>query len=301
MLLNTDQTNCYSELGEEIPCPGSGLDAENRSVPEVTGRRFEIAGDIVTDGRTGQHWSRNASPATFPMSWREAFEYIEGLNASKFLGRNDWRLPDRRELFSLISHQYINPSLPEAHPFTDVFSGYYWTSSPCSRLGNQAWYIHLGGGRVYRGIKENSYMVWPVAGGQPDGKYPPGRFTAGGNTVLDRLTRRMWRASDDGTRPVTWQGAIDGIAALNRRRAEGFDDWRLPNIRELESLVDLDRHSPALPGDFGPDRVAEGYWSSTTSVYETRYAWVLYSRDGAVGVGFKPQADFGFWAVRNET
>lgn len=36
------------------------------------------------------------------------------------------------------------------------------------------------------------------------------------------------------------------------------------------------------------------YWSSTTSMYESRYAWVLYMRDGAVGVGFKPLSEFFF-------
>jgi hypothetical protein len=41
------------------------------------------------------------------------------------------------------------------------------------------------------------------------------------------------------------------------------------------------------------------YWSSTTSMYETRYAWALYMRDGAVGVGFKSLSEFYLWPVRN--
>lgn len=254
----------------------------------------------MADRRTGLLWSRNASPATFPMPWMEAFEYTEGLNASQYLGRNDWRLPDRRELYSLISHQNINPALQEAHPFTDVFSGYYWTASPCSRLINQAWYIHMGGGRIYRGIKENSYMVWPVAGEPVDRYSRPDRFNAKGNTVLDRLIRRMWRMpSGDMSKPVKWQEALEMIDAFNRCQADGFGNWRIPNIRELESLVDLEQHSPALPECFRVGQIAEGYWSSTTSVYEARYAWVLYSQDGAVGVGFKPQSDFFVWAIRD--
>jgi len=48
------------------------------------------------------------------------------------------------------------------HPFTNIFTGYYWTSSSCARLPNQAWYIHLGGARVFKGMKYGSYMVWPV-------------------------------------------------------------------------------------------------------------------------------------------
>jgi hypothetical protein len=71
------------------------------------------------------------------------------------------------------------------------------------------------------------------------------------------------------------------------------------NIRELESLVDLNCHSPALESDHPFEHTAEGYWSATTSIYETRYAWVLYPRDGAVGVGYKPLREFCASAVRN--
>jgi hypothetical protein len=75
--------------------------------------------------------------------------------------------------------------------------------------------------------------------------------------------------------------------------------WRLPNIRELESLVDLNCHSPALESGHSFEHTADGDWSATTGIYETRYAWVLYPRDGAVGVGYKPLREFCASAVRN--
>ncbi len=300
ILLNTDQMNCYNAHGNEIPCFGSGQDAENRPAPEAPAVRFLFKDGVVIDKLTGLNWSRSASPATFPMSWREAFKYVRELNFSGYLGINAWRLPTRRELYSLISHRFINPSLHEAHPFTDVFPGYYWTASPCSRLANQAWYIHLGGGRVYRGIKDNSYMVWPVAGPLPNQTNPSDRFAIYKNTVLDRLTDRRWLIyAAETNKAVTWEEAITIINTLNAKTAAGYDDWRLPNIRELESLVDLSLHSPALARKFFPRSVAEGYWSATTSAYETRYAWVLYPKDGAIGVGFKHLPEFCVWAVRD--
>jgi len=109
----------------------------------------------------------------------------------------------------------------------------------------------------------------------------------------------MWRRpADSAGFPVTWQEALETVKAMNRPAAGGYNDWRLPNIRELESLADMNSHSPALLPDHPFDGVADGYWSSTTSVYEPRYAWVLYTRDGAVGVGFKAKSDFHAWAVR---
>jgi hypothetical protein len=299
LLLETDQTECYNASGHTVPCDGSGQDAESSRIRNEQTARFDVQGEVVIDRATGLTWNRNASPATFPLSWAETFEYVNGLNRSGYHGIDDWRLPRRRELFSLISHQQINPALPDGHPFSDVFSGYYWTSSACRRLSDQAWYIHLGGGRIYRGRKHGAYMLWPVAGPQQNEGPQSNRFIVENTTVLDRLTDRMWLASfDEMERPLKWEKALATIDALNTQKAGGCADWRLPNIRELESLVDLNRHSPALPADQPFAHIAEGYWSSTTSNYEKRYAWVLYPRDGAVGVGYKSLPEFCVWAVR---
>jgi hypothetical protein len=83
---------------------------------------------------------------------------------------------------SLISHQYVNPALPDGHPFTDVFSGYYWTASACRRLTDQAWCIHMGG-CIYRGMKYSSYMVWPVAAPNRNDRQISNRFLIKNRTV----------------------------------------------------------------------------------------------------------------------
>jgi hypothetical protein len=298
-ILETDQEECYNKSGHLIPCAGSGQDAESKRIRNEQTAGFDVHSGVVIDRATGLIWPQNASPATFPMSWAEAFEYVARLNRVGYHGIFDWRLPCRRELFSLISHQQTNPALPHGHPFIDVFSGYYWTSSECRRLADQAWYIHIGGGRIYRGMKHGSYMLWPVTGPQSNDEASSKRFMVENVTVRDRFTGRVWLGSfDEIERPLSWEKALATIRALNAHKAGGYEDWRLPNIRELESLVDLNRHSPALPADHPFAHVAEGYWSSTTSTYEKRYAWVLYPRDGAVGVGYKSLPEFCALAVR---
>jgi hypothetical protein len=301
-ILKTDQTHCYDESGQNVPCSGSGQDGEVNQVQGAQVNRFESRAGVVTDRVTGLRWSQNASLATYPLSWAEALEYLDHLNRTRYQGIDSWRLPYRRELFSLISHEHINPALPHGHPFTEVFSGYYWTSSECRRLTDQAWYIHLGGGRIYRGMKNNAYMVWPVSSFDPQKKIVSGRFEIKSSTAYDRLTERMWLRAFDGLgKPLNWEKALKTIDVLNAKNVAGHADWRLPNIRELESLVDLNRHSPALAAGHPFEYDADGYWSATTSVYEKRYAWVLYPRDGAVGVGYKPLREFCASAVRSET
>lgn len=129
--------------------------------------------------------------------------------------------------------------------------------------------------------------------------WPEPRFLLHEDTVIDRLTGLMWtKDANCATKAVSWQLAIDAIKTMNAAEAYGHGDWRLPNIRELESLTDMGSHTPALPAAHPFKRVQEWYWSSTTSTYEPRYAWVLYQVDGAVGVGYKQYSEFFVWAVR---
>jgi hypothetical protein len=295
--------------------------------------RFHTGENTVLDTGTGLMWTRDAAPAEFPLSWGEALAFIREMNASRFAGHADWKLPHRRELFSLVSHEAINPSLPTDHPFENVFHGYYWTSTTCARLPDQAWYIHLGGARVFKGMKYNAYMVWPVrvaaegkesvlqtgqqrcydAGGKviqcretgQDGELQSGhsiqgpRFEARDGLVHDALTGLTWlQDANLDSAAVDWPSALARVQRMNKTRAHGFSDWRLPTIGELERLTDLDCHSPALPASHPFFHVQDYYWSTTTSAYDSQYAWVLYTRDGVVGVGYKPLKEFYVWPVR---
>ena len=297
-------------------------------------KRFLEQDEVVLDMNKGLMWTKNSCLSDFPMTWSEALSFIKELNYSKLYGYGDWKLPNRRELFSLMSHEAVNPSLPPGHPFINVFTGYYWTSTSCARLPDQAWYIHLGGARVFKGMKYGSYMVWPVRiadhvnhqvfrTGQrncydengdvtdcdntgQDGEIQSGlqwnkpRFIENTYSVYDNATNLMWlKSANYFNDMLDWKSAFDFIEKMNREYKYGYNDWRLPSIVELETLTDMSQHSPALPVDHRFVNVQEFYWSSTTSMYDFHYAWVLYLKDGAVGVGYKPLSEFYLWPVRS--
>jgi hypothetical protein len=130
--------------------------------------------------------------------------------------------------------------------------------------------------------------------------WPDPRFTDyGDGTVRDNLTGLIWlkNANCPGDNRLTWQGALDFVADINRRVNDCGDiskagdnqtDWRLPNIRELTSLVDYSQVNPALP--FGhPFTNFSGrmlYWSSTTDANNPALAFVVDFVFGNVGNGF---------------
>ena len=307
--IQTDQTQCYDEAGNIIACPGTGQDAAYRAGRVWPNPRFFEKSDTVTDTLTGLMWPQNAGLFEFPLSFNEALDAVEEMNRARMFGLSDWRLPERHELFSLVSHANINPALPADNPFLNVFPGYYWTATHCARFVRQAWYIHLGGGRVVKGMKNSSYMVWPVRriyekNQSADGFAGSGglknRFTLDRETFFDRCTGLMWaKNADIASGPVRWMDALKTIKAINKNKEYGYTDWRLPNIRELDSMTDMDRHSPAVAGYDRFENIQPFYWSSTTSIYDPAYAWALYTEDGNLGVGYKSNPEFFVWCVRD--
>jgi hypothetical protein len=323
--LNTGQVTCHDISGRRVACQQSGQDPEfSAGVAWPIPRFMEAGQGLVSDRLTGLIWTRDANPAQFPLSWQEAFEYVAELNAGRFLGFEDWRLPNRRELRSLISHQTKKPALPEDHTFQNFFQGWYWSSTTAAISPSHAWYVHLEGGRMFYGHKQQSFLVWPLRGeskllpatGQTecydaagsriaclgsgqDGEqqkgiaWPKPRFDLPeSGWVRDRLTGLLWRQDADLSRePLNWGQAL--AAARNTGHA------RLPTINELESLVDCSRHSPSLPEKHPFSQVREAYWSSTTSLFEPDWAWALYLNKGACGVGQKKDPHFYVWLVRD--
>ena len=91
--------------------------------------------------------------------------------------------------------------------------------------------------------------------------------------------------------------ALDAVSHINSIFPAGRDSWRLPTINELESLVDVKTHTPALPEDHPFVDVQNTYCSSTSSAFEPDWAMVLHLNKGAVGVGRKNLFNFFVWGV----
>jgi hypothetical protein len=143
------------------------------------------------------------------------------------------------------------------------------------------------------------------AGTGQDGELRAGlaRFDVdnGDGTITDHLTGLMWeKLSDDGsihdkdTGYLNHAGAFVKIDALNSAAFAGHNDWRLPNRRELDSIIDLGRYNPAVPPVFHQGCVASCtvltcsctrnhiYWSSSTSHTTNTNVWVVNSIDGDI-------------------
>lgn len=96
-------------------------------------------------------------------------------------------------------------------------------------------------------------------------------------TIVDASTGLMWQKLEGGKR--SWEEAILFCEKLT---LADHDDWRLPDINELVSLVDRTRHDPAVDRQFFPDVASSVYWSSSTSPGNTEFAWFVSFYSGNV-------------------
>ena len=132
------------------------------------------------------------------------------------------------------------------------------------------------------------------------------RFSINGDqTVTDNLTGLMWAQNADlPIQDISWQQALDYPAAMNSANGGagtlGHNDWRLPDIGELESLVDRSRSYPALPAGHPFTGVQSAYyWSSTPTSGSFSY---IFGVDFGDGIRYgEHKYNFGFvWPVRGE-
>ena len=182
-----------SSVGSIVEVPGTGQrytfypgdDGDLKmGLTWPTPRLTDNNDETVTDRLTGLMWIKNANlmlsrdPAFDTTQWVDgavpwitALEYVHKLNNENYLGFNDWRLPNRNELASLVDFSEANKALPERSPFVNLtgynFEGYYWTSTSRADETDQAWILSfhdglMGGGNALSYVKTRDLLVWPV-------------------------------------------------------------------------------------------------------------------------------------------
>lgn len=130
--------------------------------------------------------------------------------------------------------------------------------------------------------------------------WPNPRFTVGTGAkvacVTDKLTGLMWMRTPDSI-PTTWANAL---TVANNLTLCGFSDWRLPNINELESLLnsEVDNQATFLNAQGFTGVQVDGYhWSSSSYAGSAALAWVVHLLDGHVYALSKSNSNY-VWPVR---
>ncbi len=286
-IVDTGQTRCY-DSSKEIAYPKSGATYAGQDA-QYTGNAMRYTDNkdgTITDEVTGLIWEK--TPDFKKRSWDDAQRHAKAL---KLAGKTDWRMPTMKELFSIAHFEgnqhtrtpYIDKAFDfhwptEADGGRDM-DGQYWSSNKylgtTMRSDASAFGFNFADGRIkgypVSGRKTGKLFLRCVRGSA----YGENNFVENKDgTITDKATGLIWTTKTS-TKPMDWPTALKYAEGLT---FAGKSDWRLPNIKELQSLVDYDRapeakdkskRGPAINPIFQLADPGAWCWSSTTHL-ETR-------------------------------
>ncbi len=246
----------------------------------------------------------------------DASAYVAAVNASQLCGFSDWRLPSAQELQGLVD--YSRTSAPLVNPtwFANASADLHWAAEPFAPDASFAWAVQWGltGGNVVRIDRAQRHAVRLVRGAVPGGT----RFTtstvaygadAANNVVNDGWTGLQWRRCEQGR---TWNGSTCTGTASSYLQEAALDHarqqsgWRMPNAKELASLVMRGQKTPLLldPTAFAGAQAGAVWsstpmlplWSTQPSIGGPRFAFLVSFATGDVQANV--DRSYGSFAVR---
>lgn len=304
-IVGTDQSTAFDNYSEiSVPSLGDAFSGQNANYPGKVPSYTNNSDGTVTDNVTGLMWQQSFDhngdgliDVDDKLTYDQILKLLEG--GFSFAGYDDWRLPDIKEMYSLIlfSGRDIDPlssSTDDLIPFINdnVFAFNYGDLNAGERLIDMqcattsvyvsdevkktVFGVNFADGRIkgygtqkMGGEKLFNYLL--VRGNDSYGKNE--LVDNGDGTISDHATGLMWMKDDNGV-GVAWE---DALAYAEGKEFAGYTDWRLPDAKELHSIVDYSR-SPASTESAAIDEVFNcseitneagqkdfpWYWSSTT-------------------------------------
>ena len=343
-VIDTGQGKCYDN-DVEIPCPADGPFFGQDSQYTGLEPSFTANSDgTVSDNNTGLTWQQTPDVngdgkinAADKLTYTAAGEHCEKLELA---GQSDWRLPDIKTLASLMDFLGTDPSgatgTISVVPFLD--STYFGFAYGDSAAGERITDVQFASSSTYADTKTSAGLMdfavnfatgrieaYGSSGGggiekkffvlcvRRDNAYGANRFSDNGDeTILDQATGLVWQKADS-AKGLNWQ---DALAYCEDLSLAGKDDWRLPDAKSLQSLVDYSRspsttQSAAIDALFSVSAINNEagqidfpyYWTSTSladfSGKDAKGAYIAFGR--AMGYLNKTWVDLhGAGALRSE-
>lgn len=321
-IVDTGQRRFYDDAAEIAgPAAGTRFYGQDAAYHGLAPSYRDNGDGTITDLSTGLMWQKDPGDKVV---WEAA---KLGATSCTLGGHTDWRVPTIKELYSLVQFSGTDPNLHEEArsqtliPFIDAQTFVFHYGDPLRNervIDAQFWssteYVSttMNGNRTAFGVNfaDGRIKGYPISNAGPPGlrhmmtayvrfvrgnpHYGENHFEDNGDgTISDYATGLMWTQFDSG-RGMNWEDALYYAETLEYA---GYSDWRLPNAKELQSIVDYSR-SPLTHGTAAINPLFETtpitneagnmdfpyFWTSTTHVSATGAAhFAVYVAFGTAG------------------
>ena len=283
---NSGKTNLLPDTGQTLSFTNTaGEDGDFLiNAPSYT----DNGNGTVTDNITGLMWQKIDGGE---MIFENAASYCIALTLG---GKNDWRLPTSHELFDINDFSRINPALNITY-FTVSQAEYWWTSDLRADDPTRVWVVNAGGGVGAHPKSETisaggtkRFHVRAVRTNNAASANAIHFNNNGDGTITDNKTGLIWQQTPT-TNQMTWEEALIYASTLT---AGGKSGWRMPNIKELQSLNDEKLFKPSFDKNYYPTIAAANFWSSTSMQNTSSKAWDINVDYGIVSYNEKTVKEY---------
>jgi hypothetical protein len=330
-IIGTGVTTCYNNT-TTITCPIATSDPFYGQFPGVILPSYQNNGNVsITDLNTELTWQRSPDQngnnngiieKADKLTWTQIQARVSTLNSTNWGGHSDWRIPSIKELYSLTNWNGTDPSgllgtnTTGLIPFLD--NNYFQFAWGQTSAGERLIDVQYASSNMYNELSFAGYQQlfgFNFADGRikgydlimPGGFNKTFSFTAvrgnpaygindfvdnGDQTITDNASGLMW-TKNDSQAPMNWEQALAWAQSKNAANYCGYNDWRLPNAKELQSIIDYTRspgstNSAAINPVFNCTSITNEaggsdwpwYWTNTThrSYNGISYggAWAVY-------------------------
>ena len=338
-IVGTNQTKFYDILKEiTTPAVGSAFYGQNATYPGNTPKYVNNGDGTITDMVTGLMWQQNPdNNCDGIINYDDKVSYdaaVAGAAGYRLGGYTDWRLPTIKELYSLIEFIGLDPNVQATSssgliPFIDttyfkfgygdvvagdrIIDGNFVSatkvvSKTCGESVDAVFGVNFADGRikgyptVFPGKLTINHFYFRYVRGNSN--YGINNFADNGNgTISDKATGLMWMQDDSG-KSMNWQ---DALSYAENKEFAGFTDWRLPDTKELESIVDYTRSpkttsSAAIDPIFNCTKITNEAGNTDYPFYSTSTTHASTSGGGAAaayisfGRAMGYMTEFGGWS-----
>jgi hypothetical protein len=267
---------------------------ENSDADGHAGLKYTQLGvGYVKDERTGLTYYFGDSST---ITWDAAMAAAAGFSGMGL----SWRLPTIKEMVWLFDYSKTGGTLDPL--VSSLTTGFPWTSTENASNNSLVWTASIAVGSTDYSINKTAFLR-PViyVSGQP---LSASLSDNGDETITDSNTGFMWTKyllGGDGIIPpdqVNWASAVANALACS---VGGYSDWRLPNAKELQTIVKYDvspTGNPAIDTAFFP-QIPSGakIWTSTTKAGAASSAWSVWMQDSGFLYHIPKTESVGYYAI----